>query len=117
MYLRLIVITAALLSAGARAGAQDVRVEIFEAATGKPIIGANVSLYDSSGAISLGGGFSDQGGHTDLRAPVRGPYRVRAEKVGFDSWTSVQLQLGERPVYVRAGLAPTRAPAPVVMRS
>src|SRR4029078_7662193 len=43
--------------------------------------------------------------------------RIRADKVGFDTWTSVQLQLGDRPVIVRAGMAPTRAPAPVVMRS
>lgn len=117
MNLRSFVILAALFSAGARASAQDVRVEIFEAANGKPIVGANVALYDSSGVIPLGGGFSDQNGRTDLRAPVRGPYRVRAEKVGFDNWQSVQLLLGEKPVVVRAGMAPTRAPAPVVMRS
>ena len=117
MNLRPSLVLAALLFAGAHAGAQDVRVEIFEAANGKPIIGANVSLYDSSGAIPLGGGFSDQNGRTELRATAAGPYRVRAEKVGFDSWVSVQLLLGEKPVYVRAGMAPTRAPAPVVLRS
>lgn len=117
MTLRTALTTAALLAIGVRAGAQEVRVEVVEAATGRPIVGANVALFDSSGVIPLGGGFSDQNGRTDLRAPVRGPYRVRAEKIGFDSWTSVQLHLGDRPVIVRAGMAPTRAPAPVVMRS
>jgi hypothetical protein len=117
MNLRPLLIGAAFLSRAVCANAQDVRVEVVEAATGKPIIGANVALFDSSGAIPLGGGFSDQGGRTNLRAPVRGPYRVRADKVGFDTWTSVQLMLGDRPVLVRAGMAPTRAPAPVVMRS
>jgi len=112
MQLRSIALTALILTAGAHAGAQDVRVEVVESATGKPILGANVALLDSAGEIPLGGGFSDQSGRTDLRAPSRGPYRVRADKVGYDTWTSVQLQLGDRPVYVRVGMAPTRGPAP-----
>ncbi|HEX2602524.1 MAG TPA: carboxypeptidase-like regulatory domain-containing protein [Gemmatimonadaceae bacterium] len=117
MHFRSILIVAAIASAALTAGAQDVRVEVVEAATGRPIVGANVALFDSSGMFPLGGGFSDQSGRTDLRAPASGPYRVRADKVGFDTWTSVQLHLGDRPVIVRAGMAPTRAPAPVVMRS
>jgi len=108
---------AGLPAAIARAGAQELRVEVFEAANGKPITGANVSLYDSAGTIPLGGSFSDQGGRAGLRAPGRGSYRVKADKVGFDTWTSVQLALGERVVLVRAGMAPMRAPAPVVVRS
>ena len=116
MKLRSIAIALAILVTGVRAGAQDVRVEIFEAATGKPIVGANVSLYDSAGTLPLGGSFSDQNGRTDLRAPRRGSFRVKADKVGYDTWMSVQLQLGERVVLVRAGMAPMRAPAPVVMR-
>src|SRR5438034_10880773 len=117
MQLRSILIVAALFIAGAHAGAQEVRIEVFEAATGKPITGANVSLYDSAGTIPLGGSFSDQGGRAGLRAPGRGSYRVKADKVGFDTWTSVQLALGERVILVRAGIAPMRAPAPVVVRS
>jgi len=117
MKLRLIPIAVAIVIASVRAGAQDVRVEVFEAVNGKPIIGANVSLYDSAGTIPLGGSFSDQGGRVELRAPGRGSYRVKADKLGFDTWTSVQLMLGERIVLVRAGMAPMRAPAPVVVRS
>jgi len=117
MKLQSITIAAAIVVAGVRAGAQDVRVEVFEAATGKPIVGANVSLYDSAGTIPFGGGFSDQGGRAELRAPSRGSYRVKADKVGYDTWTSVQLQLGDRAVLVRAGMAPMRAPSPVVARS
>lgn len=108
---------AAIFACGMRASAQDVRVEVVEAATGRPVVGANVALLDSTGAIPLGGGFSDQSGRADLRAPVRGPYRLRADKVGFDTWTSVQLMLGDQPVIVRAGMAPTRTPPPVVLRS
>lgn len=117
MKLQSITIAAAIVVAGVRAGAQDVRIEVFEAATGKPIVGANVSLYDSAGTIPFGGGFSDQGGRAELRAPSRGSYRVKADKVGYDTWTSVQLQLGDRAVLVRAGMAPMRAPSPVVARS
>ncbi len=117
MKLRSIAIAVAIIVAGVKAGAQDVRVEVFEAATGKPIVGANVSLYDSAGWLPLGGSFSDQNGRTDLRAPKRGSFRVKADKVGYDTWMSVQLQLGERVVLVRAGMAPMRAPAPVVIRN
>jgi len=117
MQLRSIALTAAILAAGGRAGAQDVRVEVVEASTGKPIVGANVSLLDSAAATSFGGGFSNQSGRTDLRAPANGPYRVRADKVGFDTWTSVQLHLGDRPVLIRVGMAPTRTPAPIMPRS
>jgi len=112
-----ITLAAAILSAGVNAGAQEFRVEVVEASTGKPIVGANVALLDSTGAIPLGGDFSDQGGRTYLRAPSRGPYRIRAEKVGFDTWMSVQLHLADRPIYVRVGMAPTRTPPPVVLRS
>ena len=59
MQLRSIVLTATVLAAGVRAGAQDVRVEVVEATTGRPIVGANVALLDSAQTIPLGGGFSD----------------------------------------------------------
>jgi len=117
MQLRSIALTAAVLAVGARAGAQDVRVEVVEASTGKPIVGANVALLDSAATIPLGGGFSDQSGRTDLHAPSHGNYRVRADKVGYDTWMSVQLNLGDRPVIVRAGMAVTRNPAPLIPRS
>jgi hypothetical protein len=117
MQLRSIVLTAAVLAVGVRAGAQDVRVEVVEASTGKPIVGANVALLDSAATFPLGGGFSDQSGRTDLRAPSHGNYRVRADKVGYDTWLSVQLNLGDRPTIVRVGMAPTRNPAPIIPRS
>ncbi len=112
-----IILAATILTTGVSAGAQEVRIEVVEATTGKPIVGANVALLDSAGAIPLGGGFSDQGGRTDFRAPMRGPFRVRADKPGYDTWLSVQLHLGDQPVHVRIGMAPTRTPAPMVARS
>jgi hypothetical protein len=117
MHLRSIVLTATVLAAAVRAGAQDVRVEVVEASTGKPIVGANVALLDSAQTIPLGGGFSDPTGRTDLRAPSSGNYRVRADKVGYDTWISVQLRLGDRPVFVRVGMTQTRIPTPIIPRS
>src|SRR2546429_9202343 len=100
-----IILAAAILSAGVNAGAQEFRVEVVEASTGKPIVGANVALLDSAGAIPLGGDFSDQGGRTYLRAPSRGPDRIRVEKVRFGPWVLVQLQPGQRPTYSPVGMA------------
>ena len=62
MALRTIKIAAALVLASGQLAAQDVRIEVVEAATGKAIVGANVAVLDSAGLV-LGGGFSDQGGH------------------------------------------------------
>ena len=117
MRLKLILSAAVLSIAATRATAQDLQIEVFEAATGKPIIGANVSLFDSAGTIPVLGGFSDLNGRIDLRAPIRGPYRVRADKVGYDSWLSVQLAIGDRTVHVRAGMIPQRNPSTAIARN
>jgi hypothetical protein len=115
--MRSIIISAAFLAVAIRAGAQDVRVEVVDAVSGKPIVGANVALYDSAGSVPLSGAFSDQFGRTDLRAPLRGAYRVKSDKAGYDTWTSVQLHLGDRAIYVRVGMATTRIPSAVVAHS
>jgi hypothetical protein len=117
MRLKFVFSATALALIAMRASGQDLHVEVVEAATGKPVIGANVSLFDSAGTIPLFGGFSDQNGRIDLRAPARGQYRVRADKIGFDTWTSVQLAVVDRTVFVRAGMAPNRNPATVVARN
>ena len=109
MALRAIKIAAALVLVSRHLAAQDVRIEVVEASNGKPIVGANVAVLDSAGLV-LGGGFSDQGGHIDLPAPIRSPFRVRADKVSYDTWVSVQLRPAGKPIHVRVGMAPTRAP-------
>jgi hypothetical protein len=112
MQLRDIVIAAAIGLAGARAAAQEVRIEVVEASNGKAIVGANVAVLDSAGML-LGGGFSDQGGHVDLPTPPRAPFRVRADKVSFDTWVSVVLRPAGKPIHVRIGMFPTRIPSVV----
>ena len=115
MKLRSIVFSVSFL-AGTVLSAQEVRIEVVELANGKPVVGANVSILDTAG-LSLGGAFSDSSGHTVLRVPMRGAYRVRADKVGYDAWTSMILQIVEKPIHVRVGMSPSRGPLPVLARS
>lgn len=117
MRLKLILSIATTALIAAHASAQNLHVEVVEAGTGKPVIGANVSLFDSAGTIPIFGGFSDQNGRIDLTAPARGQYRVKADKVGYESWLSVQLAVVDRTVYVRAGMAPARNPATMIVRN
>ena len=42
---------------------------------------------------------------------------MRADKVGYDTWISVQLAVVDRTVYVRAGMAASRNPATVIARN
>jgi hypothetical protein len=120
MQLRPIILAAAIVLTGRTAGGQnvrvaqqdvripqDVRIEVVEASNGKPIVGANVSVFDSAGVL-LGGGFSDQVGHIDLPTPLRNPFRVQADKVSYDTWLSVVLRPSGKPIRLRVGMTPTR---------
>src|SRR5215210_7909749 len=112
MQLRPIMIAAAIVLIGARSAAQDVRIQVVEAANGKPIVGANVIVFDSAG-LTIGGGFSDQRGQIELPTPSRAPFRVRADKVSYDTWVSVVLRPSGKPIHVRIGMMPTRVPSAV----
>jgi hypothetical protein len=116
MSLRPWTLVATLFFSSSLLAAQEVRVEVVELATGKPIVGANVSLLTDS-IVSIGGGFSDQMGQTVLRAPVSGSYRVRADKVGYETWTSVILHLTPNPIHLRAVMMVSRTPSVVVTRT
>ena len=116
MHLRPFLVAAAFFVAGTSLTAQEVLVEVVELSNGKPIVGANVSLVDDHG-MSLFGNFSDQGGHSSLRAPSSGRYVVRADKVGYDSWSSVILYVTGAPIHVRVGMSPLRNPSTAVARS
>jgi hypothetical protein len=120
MQLRPIILAAAIVLTGTTAGGQnvrvaqqdvripqDVRIEVVEASNGKPIVGANVSVFDSAGVL-LGGGFSDQVGHIDLPTPLRSPFRVQADKVSYDTWLSVVLRPSGKPIRLRVGMTPTQ---------
>src|ERR1700716_3377908 len=104
MHLRPFVVAVAFVVAGIRLPAQEVLVEVVELSNGKPIVGANVSL-------------ADQGAHTAWRAPSGGRYVVRSDKVGYESWSSVELQVTGAVIRVRAGMSPLRNPPTVIARS
>ena len=116
MHLRPFVVAAAFFVVGIPLAAQEVLIEVVELSDGKPIVGANVSLVDDHG-MGLFGNFSDQGGHSVLRAPGAGRYVVRADKVGYESWSSVILYVTGTPIHVRIGMAPLRNPSTVIARS
>ena len=109
MQLRPIILAASIAVIGSHAAAQDVRINVVEASNGKPIVGANVTVVDSTGAL-LGAGFSDKGGFIDLPVPARAPFRVRADKVSYDTWISVVLRPSGKPIRLRVGMAPARIP-------
>ncbi|HEX2693767.1 MAG TPA: carboxypeptidase regulatory-like domain-containing protein [Gemmatimonadaceae bacterium] len=116
MRLRSIILAIAVTAMASTLSAQEVLVEVVELSTGKPIVGASVSLLDDHGNNLLGN-FSDQGGHTVLPASRAGTYVVRADKVGYDTWNSVVLHVGGEPIHVRVGMALSRNPSTVVARS
>jgi hypothetical protein len=116
MRLKSITFAVAVIAAASSLSAQEVLVEVVELSTGKPIVGASVSLLDDHGNNLLGN-FSDQGGHTVLPASRSGTYIVRADKAGYDTWNSVVLHVAGQPIHVRVGMAVTRNPSTVVARS
>ena len=79
--------------------AQTVRGVLVEEGTRAPIEGGFVVLADEHGR-GLGGGvgaLSDASGRFVLRAPGPGRYRLRAERIGFESTLStlIELAVGE----------------------
>src|SRR5579859_4146607 len=113
MHLRAFIVAAALIVFPPPLLAQEVRVDVVELSNGRPVVGANVSLVDDHG-MTIPGNFSDQNGRTVLRAPRSGAYTLRADKIGYDTWTSVILHVTGTPIRVRAGMSPSRTPTTVV---
>ncbi len=73
--------------------AQLVRGRFVEEGSERPVVGGFVSLLDGSGK-RLAGVLSGEEGRFLLRAPAAGEYRIRGERIGFESV--------ERPVAVEA---------------
>jgi len=94
-------------------GAQEVRVEVVKHADGEPIPGALVVVLPERESPPVGR-FSGRDGRVTLAAPRRGGYRVRAEKVGYDTWLSVVLVPSSAPTRVRAGMKPRSLRLPPV---
>lgn len=73
-----------LLILPASAAAQAISARVVEGESGRPVVGALLSLVDVSGR-EVAAGLSDADGRVVLRAWSAGEYRVRSEQVGFSS--------------------------------
>jgi hypothetical protein len=72
--------------------AQSVRGTLVEEGSGIPIEGAFVVLLDASDS-TVAGTLTDDLGVFLLQAPAAGLYAVRAERIGYDSFSSLPLSL------------------------
>jgi hypothetical protein len=93
----------AFLGASLALDAQEVRVEVVKHADGQPIPGTLVTLLHEHDSTEPGR-FSDPAGRATFNPPRQGRYRIRAEKVGYDTWTSALLVPSSAPTRVRAGM-------------
>jgi hypothetical protein len=113
MLLRTSIPVLAFLAAGVTASAQEVRVEVVKHADGQPILGTLLTLLHEQDSTQPGL-FSDPNGRATFNVPRRGRYRIRAEKVGYDTWTSALLAPSSSPTRVRAGMKPRSLRLPPV---
>ncbi len=72
--------------------AQTIRGELLEETIGAPIEGAFVVLLDEE-AEEVGAMLTNRVGRFVLQAPAAGRYRLRAERIGYESFLSPELDL------------------------
>lgn len=79
---------AVLFLAAAATPAQTVQGTLVSEADGSPISGAYVVLTPESGDSAADETLTGDDGTFRLEAPSEGRYRLRAERIGFRTWTS-----------------------------
>lgn len=84
MLLRFILLV--LLITPASLVAQEIRGELREEESGRPVSGALVVLLDGGGTVRQGS-LTDQAGRFRLRAPTVGQFSIRAEHLGYRTVT------------------------------
>lgn len=82
----------AILAHSAQLEAQSVRGTLVEESSGIPVEGAFVVLLDGSDS-TVAGTLTDDSGIFVLQAPAAGRYAVRAERIGYESFSSPPLSL------------------------
>lgn len=92
-----------LFAAGA--AAQELRVRVTERGTGSTVSGALVTLRRPAGTVA-DEALSGPGGGASVRAPAPGTYTVRVERIGYETWESDALRLGEGRVLRRTFRVP-----------
>lgn len=88
-------------------GAQMIRGRFVEEGSEAPVVGGFVTLLDGTGA-RLAGVLSQDGGRFLVRYPGAGEYRLRGERIGFESVERILRLDGEEGVDVVLR-APSRA--------
>lgn len=78
--------------------AQTVRGELVEQTLNAPIEGAFVVLLDADGE-QVAAMLTNAAGRFVLQAPAPGRYRLRAERIGYESHTSPELDLQAEQVF------------------
>lgn len=73
--------------------AQSVRGIVTDRETGQPVPGVFVTLRSAATDTRIDGTLSTEGGHYALSAPGPGSYRIRVERIGYESWTSEPFEL------------------------
>ena len=82
-----------LAATGADVSAQVVQGQVtVENSPNEPIEGAFVVLVDGAGG-SAAAAFTTETGHFLLDAREEGTYRIRVDRIGFESWTSEEFIL------------------------
>lgn len=89
--------------AASRADAQTIRATAVDAATGAPVAEALVRVEEADGTL-VASGFVNEAGVVVLRVRQAGPYRVRAQRAGYNE-AAVQVDAGGRQVAAELRLA------------
>src|SRR5688572_11236800 len=76
--------------------AQVLNGRVLEVGTDRPVVGASLRLYDDKG-VTQAIAIADGSGAFTLRAPRAGQYRVRAERIGYATSTSVFFEVRSGP--------------------
>lgn len=90
-------VTAAAAACPALLTAQTVRGELVEEGLGAPIEGAFIVLLDERGE-QVAAMLTNAAGRFVLHAPTPGRYTVRAERIGYENFTSPVLELASEQV-------------------
>jgi hypothetical protein len=93
--------------------AQIVTGRLMDVNANRPVAAAFIQLLDSAG-VRRAGAITDSIGRFALKAKAAGAYRLRAERLGYESVTSPVLRLGATPLNYTFELNPRALVLPAV---
>lgn len=93
--------------------AQIVTGQLVDVNANRPVAAAFIQLLDSAG-VRRAGAITDSLGRFALKAKEAGAYRLRAQRLGYESVTSPVLRLGATPLHYVFELNPRALVLPAV---